>query len=384
MMKIRCRAFFDVFEKQLIENAVIVVENGKICGIGTAKGFSAKEEDLNFPNKFILPGFVDAHNHLCFDVGDEVEQIGESLAYQALVGAKNARIAINSGVTLQRDAGEKGYTDFALKRAIMEGKIPGPRLYVAGPSLMRTGGHMWYMGEEVDGEDEVRKGVRRQLRSGVDFIKLFVSGGATSQHTGTLTPEMTKREIEVVIEEAHAAGKRVGAHTHGGIAATWAIEAGVDAVEHGCFFTEVQLNAMRDRGTYLVSTSGIQRAIRDFESNSSFMRSKAGVAYANYHNIIGKAIAMGLRIAIGNDTNHGCIAEEIEFLVKSGASVEDAICSATIVGTTLCERESITGSIEVGKEADLIVFDENPLEKIEVLRNPCWVFRAGNIMKSPR
>ena len=383
-MKIRCRAFFDVLEKQLVENAVIVVENGKICEIGTAKGFSAKEEDLDLADRFILPGFVDAHNHLCFDVGDEMAQIGEPLAYQALVGAKNARIAINSGVTLQRDAGEKGYTDFSLKRAIAEGKIAGPRLYVAGPSLMRTGGHMWYMGEEVDGEDEVRKGVRRQLRSGVDYIKVFVSGGATSQHTGTLTSEMTKREIEVVIEEAHTAGKRVGAHTHGGIAATWTIEAGVDAVEHGCFFTEAQLEAMRERGTYLVSTSGIQRAIRDFESNSPFMRSKAGAAYENYHSTIGKALAMGLRIAVGNDTNHGCIAEEIEFLVKSGAPIEDAICSATIVGATLCEQENVTGSIEVGKDADFVVFDDNPLEKTEVLREPSWVLRAGCVMKSPK
>lgn len=328
-MRIRCGAYFDVIKKKKVHGVDIVVENGVISEISPIKG-ALDANDLDLSGEMLLPGFTDAHNHLCFDVGDEVKQTNEVLGYQALIGAKNARLAVNSGVTTLRDAGEKDYVDFSVKRAIKEGLIIGPRLVVAGPGLMRTGGHMWFMGYEADGESEMRKGIRKQLRAGVDYVKIFISGGATSHYTDVLTPEMTQREIEVLIEEAHMAGKSIGAHTHGGIAATWAIEAGIDVIEHGCFLNDEQILKMRERDIFLVSTSGIQRAIRDCTANPQFMRQKAEKAYSNYLKTIGTAIKHGVRIAIGNDTNHGCIAEEIEFLIRAGYCAEDALASATI------------------------------------------------------
>lgn len=381
-MKIKCGAIINTSSGKIEREKDILITNGKIEKI-TESGKSDCPADIDLSQMYLLPGFVDAHNHLCFDVGDEVRQIGEHLGYQSLVAAKNARLALDSGVTTLRDAGEKGHVDFAVKRAIQEGLIPGPRIIVAGPGVMRTGGHMWYMGEESDGEAEVRKTVRRQLKAGVDFIKIFISGGATSQRTNTITPEMTKEEIEVMIYEAHAAGKKVGAHTHGGQAATWAIEAGVDSIEHGCFLTEQQLLMMKEHGTWLVVTSGIQRAIRDCSENPDFIRSKAASAYDNYISVARRAVELDLNIAVGNDTNHGCLSEEILFLEKAGMERRKALSAASLGGARLCGLDDIVGSIEAGKAADLIAFDENPLDASQCHLSPTWVIAAGKVVKSP-
>lgn len=321
-MKIRCGWVLDLVTGEGKKDKDITVKDGKIDEISNVEGVVG-QGDVDLSELYILPGFVDAHNHLCFDVGDEIQQIGEHLGYQALVGAKNARAALLSGVTTVRDAGERGYVDFAVKRGINEGLIPGPRLLAAGPGIMRTGGHMWYMGEESDGEAEVRKTARRQLKAGVDFVKIFVSGGATSHLTGTVTPEMTKEEIETMIYEAHTAGKKIGAHTHGGEAATWAIEAGVDAVE------------------------------------------------------------LGISLAVGNDTNHGCIAEEIAFLERAGMERRAALLAATLGGASLCGIEEEIGTLDIGKEADLIAFERDPLTAAPRELVPAWVIRSGKVMKNP-
>lgn len=381
-MKIRCGWVLDLVTGEGKKDKDIIVKDGKIDEISNVEGVVG-QGDVDLSELYILPGFVDAHNHLCFDVGDEIQQIGEHLGYQALVGAKNARAALLSGVTTVRDAGERGYVDFAVKRGINEGLIPGPRLLAAGPGIMRTGGHMWYMGEESDGEAEVRKTARRQLKAGVDFVKIFVSGGATSHLTGTVTPEMTKEEIETMIYEAHTAGKKIGAHTHGGDAATWAIEAGVDVVEHGCFLTEEQLLMMRECGTWLVVTSGIQRAIRDCAGNSVFMREKAGAAYANYLSVVRRAVELGISLAVGNDTNHGCIAEEIAFLERAGMERRAALLAATLGGASLCGIEEEIGTLDIGKEADLIAFERDPLAAAPRELVPAWVIRSGKVMKNP-
>lgn len=381
-MKIRCGCVLNLVTGEGKMDKDIIVKDGKIDEISYIEG-AIGQGDIDLSGLYILPGFVDAHNHLCFDVGDEIQQIGEHLGYQALVGAKNARAALLSGVTTVRDAGERGYVDFAVKRGINEGLIPGPRLLVAGPGIMRTGGHMWYMGEESDGVAEVRKTARRQLKAGVDFVKIFISGGATSHLTGTITPEMTKEEIETMIYEAHAAGKKIGAHTHGGKAATWAIEAGVDVVEHGCFLTEEQLLMMRECGTWLVVTSGIQRAIRDCAENSSFMREKAGAAYANYLSVVRRAVKLGINLAVGNDTNHGCIAEEIVFLERAGMERRAALLTATLGGASLCGIDGKTGTLDIGKEADLIAFKRDPLTAAPRELVPAWVIRSGKVMKNP-
>jgi imidazolonepropionase-like amidohydrolase len=381
-MRIRNGGFFDTITGDIVPGKDIFVDKEVISDIREAEG-NLDKDDLDLSEYFLFPGFVDAHNHLCFDIGDEVNQIAEPLGYQSLVAAKNARKAISSGVTLLRDAGEKEFVDLSLKRGINAGLILGPRLLVAGPGLMRTGGHMWFMGYEIDGEAEAQKGVRIHLKANVDYIKIFVSGGATSHYTDILTPELSKKEIEAIIGEAHMAGKKVGAHTHGGPAATWAIESGVDAIEHGCFLTEEQLQLMVKHGTFLVSTIGVQRAIRDHEANPEFFKAKAGRAYENHLDVVRRAIDLGIKIAVGNDTNHGCIVEEIEFLVKAGMPVSEAIKAATIGGATLCSLDSITGSIEIGKYADLIAFKADPLKDTSVLKSVEWVLKSGEVCKNP-
>ena len=140
---------------------------------------------------------------------------------------------------------------------------------------------------------------------------------------------------------------------------------------------------MKEQSTFLVVTSGIQRAIRDFEDNSAFMREKAGSAYANYLQVVRRAVELGLNIAVGNDTNHGCIAEEILFLEKAGMERKNALFAATLGGAMLCGIEEETGTIEAGKRADLIAFDFNPMTAQQEKLIPTWVIKDGNVLKKP-
>ena len=154
-------------------------------------------------------------------------------------------------------------------------------------------------------------------------------------------------------------------------------------MEHGCFLTEEQLLMMRECGTWLVVTSGIQRAIRDCAGNSAFMREKAGAAYANYLSVVRRAVELGINLAVGNDTNHGCIAEEIAFLEKAGMERRAALLAATLGGASLCGIEEEIGTLDIGKEADLIAFERDPLTAAPRELVPAWVIRSGKVMKNP-
>ncbi len=140
---------------------------------------------------------------------------------------------------------------------------------------------------------------------------------------------------------------------------------------------------MRECGTWLVVTSGIQRAIRDCAENSSFMREKAGAAYANYLSVVRRAVELGINLAVGNDTNHGCIAEEIVFLERAGMERRAALLTATLGGASLCGIDGETGTLDIGKEADLIAFKRDPLTAAPRELVPAWVIRSGKVMKNP-
>lgn len=380
--KIRCGEMIDLVSGKRRQNVDLWLINGKIGKISEKIGRAA-EEEIDLSRFYVIPGFVDAHNHLCLRVGGEAAPMMEALAYQVLLAVKHARFALLSGVTTLRDAGERGYVDLFVRRGIEEGIIPGPRLLVAGPGFLQSCGRLWFMGREAGGHIEVRKTVRKQLKAGIDFIRIFVSGAGAAFSAEKTVPGSSREEIEAAVYEARAAGRNIGVQTHGGEAATWAIEAGVDAVEHGCFLTEEQLLMMRECGTWLVVTSGIQRAIRDCAGNSAFMREKAGVAYANYLSVVRRAVELGISLAVGNDTNHGCIAEEIAFLERAGMERRAALLAATLGGASLCGIEEEIGTLDIGKEADLIAFERDPLTAAPRELVPAWVIRSGKVMKNP-
>jgi imidazolonepropionase-like amidohydrolase len=308
--------------------------------------------------------------------------MAQSHEYLAYHTAQNVLAELRSGVTTIRDFGLAGTTGLAAKRAINEGVMPGPRLLPAGSPICITGGHAHHWGaREADGPDEVRRAVREQLKLGADCIKLMASGGLGAypdEDPGI--PELTPDELRAGIEEAKKFHKRTAAHAYSNVAIKNAVAAGIDSIEHGAFMDEEAIAMMRERGAAHVPTiTGLVHIPYQYKSigrddmyeliMDRFIRPLQTSIRMSYE--------AGLRVGTGSDTA-GEIVEELELIQEStGMSNLDAIRAATRVSAEIAAIESIAGTIEPGKRADLVVVDGRPLERLGDLRRPRWVFRDG-------
>ncbi len=325
----------------------------------------------------ILPGLVDAHDHLCYDVGDEEAQARAHHAMLALIGARNARKVLAAGITTLRDLGEPGGIDRVLQEAIARDLIPGPAVLRSGNCLTPTGGHSWWDCIEVDGPDQVRAAVRRLCRDGVDCIKLMISGGISTPGSEPTQAEFTDVEVAAAIEAAHRKGRRVAAHLHGGPALGPAVAAGLDSVEHGVYLTRADLDRMAEAGTALVVTYGVTVAGAASPDVPASVIDKYRRAADRYLETIAEALRAGVLIALGCDQNHGRLADEIRALLTAGATPLAAIRAATLNGATVCGVASATGSLEPGKRADFIAVEGNPLEDPGAFDRVRLVVKAG-------
>lgn len=363
-----------------IDGAVIAIdEAGKISALLDAVPEGG--ETVDWSSHVVIPGMIDAHDHLSIDLGDEEAQSKESTTTHVLRSVRNAKRILNAGITTVRDVGARDYIDVDLRDAIARGELEGPRLVVSGQFITRTGGHAWYFGDEVDGPDEVRKAVRKQAKHRVDLIKMMVTGGMGTPNSDPTTPGFSKAEIAAGIEEAHALGYKVAAHIHGGPAGRWAIESGLDTLEHGIYCTEDDLRAMVDHGTYLVVTYGlIDEALRA-PHVPDFFKAKAQNAKASYDSVLRKAVDLGVKIAVGGDTYHADMPDELRALVKAGMTPLEAIQAATRNGAEACGILSETGTIEVGKDADLVALGADPRDDIGAVGDVRGVMKQGSIVR---
>lgn len=363
-----------------INNAVIAINaDGRIADILTQA--PANAEVINWSSHVVIPGMIDAHDHLSIDLGDEEAQSKETTTTHVIRSIRNAKNILHAGITTVRDVGAHGYIDVELRDAIARGEIEGPRLLVSGQFLTRTGGHAWYFGDEVDGPDAVRWGVRKQDKHRVDLIKMMITGGMGSPNSDPCAAGFSKAEIAAGIEEAHALGYKVSGHIHGGPAALWSIESGLDTLEHGIFLTDDDLQAMADHGTYLIVTYGlIDEAIRAPQV-PEFFKAKARSAQASYDRVIKKAVELGVRIAVGGDTYHAVIADELRALVKAGMSPLEALAAATRNGAEACGILDEAGTISVGKFADLVALGSDPREDIGAVGAVEGVIKQGTLVR---
>lgn len=382
-IRIRAGRLFAATGLEATADGAVLIDGDRIIAAGPAAAVPAGDEELHFPDGTLLPGLVDAHTHISFNMGEQ--PVGALDRGDAVVRALRATNYLQqdlaAGVTLIRVVGEMAFVDVAVKEAVDAGVIAGPRMVIATRGLAATNGHGGeWPGNAVDGVDEMRKAVRTNLRRGADLTKLLVTG-SVDHAGGHFACGFAREEIATAVEESHRAGKPVAAHAVRPEDVTICVEAGVDAIEHGHMIDEPTIALMAARGTWLVATLAIvmDEALLapDLLANPAFAevewlprRAAAPAAYR-------QAIAAGVRWACGTDAMHGRMADEIAALIEIGIPPSEVLIAATRSGAELCGLGSELGTLEAGKLADLIVVGGDPLTDPESLRRVRLVVRNG-------
>jgi imidazolonepropionase-like amidohydrolase len=390
----------DVKSGKMLDNVTVVIDGDKITtvsgGSGSQSDNQAGARVINLPNATLLPGLIDAHTHLTFDPNFGYQELGVSIPKEALIGAKNARITLEAGFTTVRNVGASGYTDIALRDAINEGMVPGPRMMASGPALSITGGHCdqnllpyeWHTKSDgaADGVEGVQHKVREIIKYGADVIKVCATGGVLSKGDDPRASQYTLEEMKAIVADAHRLGRKVAAHAHGAQGIAWAAEAGVDSIEHGSYIDDAAIAIMKKNGTYLVPTLYLADWMRENAVKiglppmyATKMKDVTAVSRQN----IKKAFNAGVKIAFGTDAAvypHGLNAHEFAVYVQIGMTPLQAIQTATVNAADLLGWSKI-GSIETGNFADIIAVNGDPLKDVTLLENPVMVMKGGAVYK---
>ena len=382
--------------------STIVVVDGRIQSV--TAGLNPVPQGarlIDLSSRTILPGLIDAHVHLTSAPGGAWwREAIDTDEYAALLGAHNALVTLRAGFTTVRDLGSSGVAGFALKRAIDEGLVPGPRMLVSGPPLSTIGGHGDVAGFRPEviaaldghntctGADQCAARVRELARAGADVIKFMATGGVLSQGDRQLGQAFTDAEMRAIVETAHGLGLKVAAHAHAdeGIAA--AVRAGVDSIEHGTFASPATIQLMRQRGTTLVPTLMAFVGIRERLGTGVYtplVESKVRMTLE----VVGRAARLahdaGVPVVFGTDAAvypHGRNAGEFAQLVRyAGMTPAQAIAAATTGAAHLLGLDSEVGRIAPGLSADLIAVDGDPLTDVTRLEHVEFVMVRGRALE---
>jgi imidazolonepropionase-like amidohydrolase len=387
---------------------VVLVQDGRISAVDTAGRVPARATVIDLSRATLLPGFIDAHVHLAgrpIGEGDWVNSAArETIADDAIFGVRAARATLMAGFTSVRNVGARGFADVALRNAINAGRVPGPRMLVAGNALGITGGHCddnGYVpgvpfGHEpgplegiADGPDQIRQAVRTQVKYGADVIKICATGGVLSQGDAVGAQQYSEEEMRVVVETARLLERRVAAHAHGVEGIMAASRAGVTSIEHGSFMTEEAARLLVRNGTWYVPTLTAGYMVGSAEGSArlpEWAARKGRMAWAAIQQGVRFAVTAGVKIALGTDAGvfpHGTNGKEFELLVSvAGMTPMQAIQAGTMNSATLLGLEREVGSIEPGKYADLVAVGGDPLQDITLLQHPVFVMKGGEVVLS--
>lgn len=377
-------------------NRIVSVEDGFIDPASN----SASTNVIDFSNRFVLPGLMDMHVHLLFELGPNTrtDALQVTTSMQAMKGAMYARRTLHAGFTTVRDLGGEPEAIYALRDAISQGMVPGPRVLAAGSALAATGGHgdvdgvkaelleLWTPDTICDGPYECRRATRHAVKYGADWVKITATGGVLSDTATGTDQQMTDDELREIMDTAHGLGIKVAAHAHGTNGINAALRAGVDSIDHGSFLDDESTKLFRQSGAYLVPTLLPGHVVpKTMEGNPFFtdaIKEKALAASAASKANFGKAYERNVKIAFGTDTGvtrHGDNAQEFALMVAGGMTEMVAISAATVVAAELIEMSDSLGSIEPGKLADIIAVDTSPLDDISVLENVRAVIKDGKL-----
>jgi imidazolonepropionase-like amidohydrolase len=391
----------DVKTGNTLTGQAIVIEGDKIVSVGPASAAKAPADAqiIDLPNATVLPGLIDAHTHLTFDVNSVgYASLGISVPREALIGAKNARVTLLAGFTTVRNVGASGYSDVALRDAINDGDVPGPRMLVSGPALGITGGHcdenllpfeFHYQAEGVaDGIEAVQHKVREVIKYGADVIKICATGGVMSKGDDPNASQYTLEEMKAIVAEAHRLGRKVAAHAHGAEGVRWASIAGVDSIEHGHLMDSESIATIKKNGTYLVPTLYLMDWNRENLAKRNapdYVVKKMQLVMGHGESIMKEAFAAGLKVGLGTDAAvypHGLNAHELGVYVRLGMTPLQAIQTATVNDADLLGWSNKVGTIEAGKWADIVAVDGDPLKDVTTLEHVKFVMKGGEVFKN--
>jgi imidazolonepropionase-like amidohydrolase len=398
---IRPGRVLDVRTGQMRTGQVVVVEADRIVQVAPAASIApaAADTTIELPGATLLPGLIDMHTHLTFDLSSlGYEGLGISTAREALRGARNARRTLEAGFTTVRNVGANDYADVALRDAIDDGDVVGPRVVASGPSLGITGGHCdenllppsfhFQGGGVADGIAGVQHKVREVIKYGADVIKVCATGGVLSKGDDPRASQYTLEEMKAIVADAHRLGRKVAAHAHGAEGVSWASEAGVDSIEHGHLMDDAAIATLKRNGTYLVPTLFLGEYMGQHMEGSGipeYSKRKMREVTAAMKTNVGKAFAAGVKVAFGTDAAvypHGLNAGEFHVYVELGMTPLAAIQTATLGAADLLGWSDRVGSIESGRWADLIAVDGDPTRDVRVLERVRFVMKGGAVHKN--
>ena len=365
------------------KDQLITIEDDKITSIEDYH----KTEDEVIEVNTITPGFFNCHVHILYPVGfDSKKEF--SLIEKIFYAQKHCKEYLQSGVTFIRVVGTEENYDLQIKEAIENHVIEGPHMYCAGKMICMTGGHGWQEGIEADGKEACLKVVRTQLKAGVDLIKMMATGGVMTKGVEPGNAQFNIDEMKIMVEEAHKAGRKTATHAQGLQGIKNALYAGVDSIEHGCFLDDECLELMKQQNTFLVPTLCAPQCIIDKGVENGVVKyavDKTLKVKDSHVESVKKAYDKGIQIALGTDAGtpfnyHSNTAYEMELLSKLNIPNTDILKIATINSAKCVGVEKDYGSIEVGKQADLVCLNENPLENISNVRKINRVIQSGKIV----
>jgi imidazolonepropionase-like amidohydrolase len=372
-----------------VPGQAVVVEGRRIAWVGPVDQAptTAQESVVDGGGRTVLPGLVNCHVHLTADGAPDLfaQVAGDTVPVATLRAARSAWTTLQSGVTTVRDCGAADDIVVELAKEIARGAVPGPRVQAAGRVITMTGGHGHFIGREADGPDEVRKATRAEIKAGAAVIKVMATGGVLTPGVTPTQTALLPEELAVVAQEAHNSGRRVTTHAIGRAGIHNALLAGIDSVEHGFYFDDELLELAIDQGTFLVPTmlavDGIVRNGRAL-GIPGWVVDKAESEAAQQRESFAAAVTSGMRIAAGTDAGtpfnaHGDLARELALMVQHGLTPMQALVAATSGAAQNLGLDGEIGTLEVGKLADLVLVDGDPVADIAATGRVVLVVKDG-------
>jgi len=406
LVAIRAGRLVDVESGEVRRDQVVLIRGDRITAVQAASAkMPAGAKVIDLSRATVLPGLIDCHTHLIGDAqsADVLLPLERSEAQEAFSGVRNARATLLAGFTTVRDVGTyRAFVDVALRDAIDEGTVIGPRMRVAGAYVTVSTGAGELVGAAPDvtipfsyrfgvanSADEVRARVRAILNGGADFIKILATGAVLTRGTKPGVSEYTEEQIHAAVEQAAEYGTFVVAHAHGAEGIKRAVRAGVRSIEHGSLIDDEGIALMKQHGTWLVadiyngdytdSVGRLQQWPADIMRKNAETTETQRVGFR-------KAVAAGIHIAYGTDSGvypHGMNAAQLPYMVKYGMTPMQAIQSATIRAAQLMQWEDRVGSIAPGKYADIIAVDGDALADLHSFMKVGFVMKGGVVYKGP-